>query len=477
MLIVSFVIINGINVIALKSSNTLDSVSMEEKNDLSCGTENKNFNTLTNNQNEIFPRIYIVDRFLGFFKKYSLMDPVLIKNYVDNSSELYINSTSDLPDYFSWTDYNGKDWTTPTRGQGNCGGCWAFSALGTLESIINIREGNADLDPDLSEQYILSCLPRAGNCRGGTPEAAFFYIEDDSDDGNNCNGVVSESCFPYQADDNIPCSEKPDNWREFLVPICAWQQVDLGYDTYRVREVLKTWIMENGPVTTGVYVNSLFRLWGKLFHNIKFYFPYIKIIDNIYNHCLTIVGWNDNPMIKRGGYWICKNSWGISWGDNGFISIEYGSLNIAAEIVWVDYDPDSFDWPPSIPTIEGLTKGTAGVEYNFTFTAIDSDGNNDIYYYIDWGDGANSGWLGPFDAGISCIDSHIWNRNGEYRIKVRAKDANGLVSEWSQSFVVGITKNRMKDTEFTRLLYRCPQVFPLAQLIFNLSFNNYGEIL
>jgi C1A family cysteine protease len=133
---------------------------------------------------------------------------------------------------------------------------------------------------------------------------------------------------------------------EYLVPIENCRHVDLGYDTYRVREVLKSWIIENGPVATNMYVTDLFRVWGDIFHNLHFYVPYIDAVDNIYNHCVVIVGWQDHPLIRRGGYWICKNSWGTNWGDNGFFSIEYGSLNVASEIIWVDYDPESYDWPP-----------------------------------------------------------------------------------------------------------------------------------
>ena len=115
--------------------------------------------------------------------------PVMTNPIYVDSLKLYINTSKltmvDTPEYFSWKDYEGGDFTTSARNQGNCGSCWDFAAIGTFESIINIREGCAELDPDLSEQYALSCLPYAANtpgegCRGGNPYWTFLYH-----DGNN----------------------------------------------------------------------------------------------------------------------------------------------------------------------------------------------------------------------------------------------------------------------------------------------------
>ena len=120
----------------------------------------------------------------------------------------------ETPDYFSWKNYEDRDWTTPAKHQGNCGSCWDFAAVGVLESVINIREGCAELDPDLSEQYVLSCLPGAGSCRGGSSYKAFELIKSTDESGNYCNGIITEECMPYQADDDISCSDKSDNWEE-----------------------------------------------------------------------------------------------------------------------------------------------------------------------------------------------------------------------------------------------------------------------
>ncbi|KYK34643.1 MAG: hypothetical protein AYK22_04980 [Thermoplasmatales archaeon SG8-52-3] len=252
----------------------------------------------------------------------------------------------DLPDEFSWRNYNGKDWTTPAKNQGACGSCWAFAALGVLESMVKIREGNPDINPDFSEQYILSCLPEAGSCRGGRAWVAFELLQDDGPEGNNVNGTIFEECLPYEADDDIPCSDKCPNWMDQLVPIFDWGTWEAD-GTSEDRKAIKSYIFENGPVVSHMKATDLFKAFGAIFHNPNLFYPRLKRSFSV-NHVVMIVGWKDIPNIPSGGYWICKNSWGTEWGYDGFVNIAYGSLNIDRSlIVWADYDPDSYEWPPN----------------------------------------------------------------------------------------------------------------------------------
>ena len=72
-----------------------------------------------------------------------------------------ITIKDDFPEYFSWKDYEGEDWTTPAKDQMYpmwCGSCFIYAALGALESVIKIKEECSGLNIDLSEQYVLSCL-------------------------------------------------------------------------------------------------------------------------------------------------------------------------------------------------------------------------------------------------------------------------------------------------------------------------------
>jgi hypothetical protein len=101
--------------------------------------------------------------------------------------------------------------------------------------------------------------------------------------------------------------------------------------------------------------------------------------------------------------------------------------------------------PPATPTKPiGPTLGIWNVQY--TYTSMTSDPNNDqIYYLFDWGDGNNSGWIGPYNSGVTGVASHIWTELGTYNVKVRARDVWGAGSIWSEPLGVTITDNNPPD--------------------------------
>ena len=146
-------------------------------------------------------------------------------------------AAEDLPSQFSWLDYNGN-WMTPAKDQGSCGSCWAFGALGSMDAVINIASGFHDLDLDLSEQYILSCLGAAGSCGGGWMSEALLYImsTNSGSAGNGINGVITEDCMPYQAVDWIPCNDKCSDWDYFTDPPepdnKLWELTNVGVSTF-----------------------------------------------------------------------------------------------------------------------------------------------------------------------------------------------------------------------------------------------------
>ncbi len=408
-------------------------------------------------RNDEFNEVYL--SFPVMDVRYEPLDPL---NASPKPKEL-----GDLPEYFNWMNYEGKDWTSPVKNQGNCGSCWDFAAIGALESIINIRENNPELDLDLSEQYVMSCLPTSGSCGGGVSYFAFNNMKEFLIGGAYYNGALPESCFPYVGVDiygnnyyeggfdPVLCLEKCDNWNEQLIPI-----KDCGYwipdGSKEDRDAIKTQIMQYGPVCAHIYVTDYFKRWGNESHNATDYYPY-KSANGV-NHVVVIVGWKDDASITKGGYWIIKNSYGVDWGYNGFFNLEYTSLNIEKfEIVWVDYDANRSHWSPNKPIIDGTVE--AGIEEECAFSTSTSDPiNREIQYQFDWGDGSNSDWLGPYESGNLITLSHSWNEKGLYQVRVKAKNSDNVESQWSDCIIVHIPKeNDGTDQKQTKYQggYRC----------------------
>jgi C1A family cysteine protease len=349
------------------------------------------------------------------FNKYPVMEGPI--TYPDPKYESPKPDPINTPNYFTWTNNNGKEWTTIAKHQGPCGSCWDFAAIGVFESIIKIRE-NADLlNPDLSEQYVLSCIDGAGSCYGGSSFEAVRLIMEETSQGNNRNGVPFESCFNYQADHDVPCSDKCENWEENLVPISdyGFYYTDGDADD---REIIKTEIYQNGPVVTHMRATDAFKIWGSLNHNPDSYYPYFKPALGI-NHVIMIVGWKDDSSIPKGGYWICKNSWGTEWGYDGFFNIEYNSLNIDTfMIVTIEYDPESFNWAPK-PDTGGPYGGLVGEE--ITFDASNSIGYEGeiIEYLWDFGGGETK---------IGKTVKHTYTNTGDYQVTLTVEDSKNNIA-------------------------------------------------
>ena len=105
--------------------------------------------------------------------------------------------------------------------------------------------------------------------------------------------------------------------------------------------------------------------------------------------------------------------------------------------------------------------------YNFTFTIHDSD-LDDVYLFVDWGDGADSGWQGPYASDVDITLSHSWLEKGIYTVRAKAKDIHGVESDWT-TFKVTMPKNKETNPLFLRFLENHPHLFPLLSQIFGLQ--------
>ena len=114
---------------------------------------------------------------------------------------------------------------------------------------------------------------------------------------------------------------------------------------------------------------------------------------------------------------------------------------------------------------DGSTSGGADVEYTYTASTTDPD-DDDLYYLFDWGDGKFSGWVGPKNSGQTASASHTWAEQGDYQIRVKAKDDHGVQSEWSDPLPISMPKNKhFIDHPFFDILEKFPRLFPILRNI------------
>jgi hypothetical protein len=116
---------------------------------------------------------------------------------------------------------------------------------------------------------------------------------------------------------------------------------------------------------------------------------------------------------------------------------------------------------PYIPDIpDGPVNGKVGEEYTYTSQTTDPQGD-EIFYLFNWGDGTDSGWLGPYSSGEVVSASHTWNEDNTFQVKVKAKDTNDYESEFSDFLSVVIPRNKIRFTFLSFLLERISQIFPI----------------
>ena len=118
--------------------------------------------------------------------------------------------------------------------------------------------------------------------------------------------------------------------------------------------------------------------------------------------------------------------------------------------------------PPGAPTINGLTtKLKPNIAYDYTLNAVDPE-TNDVYYYVDWGDGNTSGWVGPSGSGVDAILNHSWTASKTYTVKAKAKDVYDAESGWT-TITVTVPRFRSTNNLLQKILVRFPNAFPILR--------------
>jgi len=216
------------------------------------------------------------------------------------------------------------DWRTegivgPIKNQhvngSKCGCCWSFATVGVVESINALATGHLDV---LSEQQLIACDKKAPyfdlGCLGGDFEGGMQYIIDHG-------GITLEEDYPYLAEDS-KCNHKKAHHR--VVTIDAVEDVPGGNETALMQAV------SMHPVGIGLCVGPWIKEWRAYTGGI------LKVPENCedpQDHAMPVVGYGTDDAGEQ--FWLLKNSWGATWGEEGFLKLPRGmpgngSLGLAA---------------------------------------------------------------------------------------------------------------------------------------------------
>jgi len=196
------------------------------------------------------------------------------------------------------------DWTTqgvvtPVKDQGQCGSCWAFSTTGSMEGAIAIAHGKNAL-VSLSEQELVDCGAAYGNlgCNGGLMDRAFKYAE--------ANGLCTEAAYPYTAA-NGQCKKSSCTASPYTM-LKGYKDV-----TAKDENALAT-AVQLGPVSVAIEADQAgFQMYKSG--------VFSGVCGENLDHGVLVVGYGvDNGQ----EYWKVKNSWGTSWGEQGYIRMIEG---------------------------------------------------------------------------------------------------------------------------------------------------------
>ncbi|XP_030054836.1 tubulointerstitial nephritis antigen isoform X2 [Microcaecilia unicolor] len=240
-------------------------------------------------------------------------------------------SEDEFPLFFQ-ASYKWPDWIHGPLDQKNCAASWAFSTAIAADRIAIQSQGH--FRANLSPQNLISCaIKDQHGCDGGSIDRAWWYLRK--------RGLVSFACYPllvdqYNGDSNCQMSSVPDGrGKRHATRPCPNSVEKSNYiyqctPPYRIsskeKEIMKE-IMENGPVQAIMQVHEDFFLYKT---GIYKHTNAAKDKPEQYRrkgtHSVKITGWGEGKGHngKKQKFWIAANSWGKSWGENGYFRIVRG---------------------------------------------------------------------------------------------------------------------------------------------------------
>lgn len=237
-----------------------------------------------------------------------------------------------LPKSFDWRDHGA---VASVKDQGQCGSCWAFSAVGAVEGLIAITTGNLT---SFSEEEIVQCnTSNDYGCYGGEMQNAFEWIAE--------HGIDKYSDYPYTSGTGITGTCNDGKVKEHVAYIGGYVDVKPNSSKAMKKAVLKQ------PIAIAIdAANVDFMLYtsGVLAG---------KNCGTSLDHGVLVVGYGIDKESKE-KYWIIKNSWGGNWGEDGYLRVlKQNGVEINGECgMYMD---------PSYPTAADNNKDVSASDFSF----------------------------------------------------------------------------------------------------------------
>jgi cathepsin L len=263
----------------------------------------------------------------------------------EQKQPIKVSAAAPLPGNVDWRQ---RGVITAVKDQGRCGSCWTFGAAESVESFYALSTGQLF---DLSEQQILDCTPNTndcggtGGCNGGTPELAFAQMI-------KMGGLSSEWTYPYISypGTDYGCSTTGTKFNPVAVVTDYHVLESNDYNS-----VLSA-VAQIGPLAINVDASTWHFYEYGVFNGCNQTNPDI-------DHVVQLVGYGTDP--QYGGYWLVRNSWSPSWGEDGYIRL-YRSSQTVCGTDTTPQDGTGCNGGPATVTV----CGTCGILYDVSYPVI-----------------------------------------------------------------------------------------------------------
>jgi C1A family cysteine protease len=200
------------------------------------------------------------------------------------------------------------DWrpklVNPVKNQGQCGSCWTFSTVASLESAYAKLTSSLE---EFSEQDLVDCVKNyqgcCNGCQGGLMDYAFGYMKDDQSGADDM-----ESNYPYTAKDGTCVYSSSKAFTGATVT----GFVDV---TSKDEDALMDAVATQGVISIAVNAAHHWQLYSGGILDVSF----LCNPDDL-DHGVAVVGYGTEDK----DYWIVRNSWGPTWGEEGYIRLVRG---------------------------------------------------------------------------------------------------------------------------------------------------------